>query len=431
MSTKTNTEYRKLFIYQVYVRSHTKEGTFVAFNNDLDRIQALGVDMVYFMPIHPIGQLKKKGGLGCPYSIQDYRAINPEYGTLEDFQTTVNAIHNRGMKVMIDVVYNHTSHDSVLLNQHPDWFMHDANGDLTSKEPHWSDVQDFDYQIGGQPLYRELIDTLLYWMDNGVDGFRFDVASFLPMDFLQQMHQELYAKNNNVVLLSESIDGPYNRHMRSRGFRILSESEIYQSFDMAYDYDIHKFYERYMRQELPLNRYLEELLRQDEIYPQNYIKMHNLENHDQVRVAHHLQSNPVKIDNWTAFIFFLRGSVMMYAGEEFCDVHQPSLFDKEDVVWTGRDITPLVQKLAQNIKKQDRIAYGKAHVEFQDKDAIVWSYSDQNGTLLGIFNVGDVCGKVNVNVPSGTYQNIIGDQTIIIKNGETELLKVPVVVLIK
>jgi len=194
MSTQTKIENRKLFLYQVYVRSHTKEGTFKAFNNDLDRIQDLGVDFVYFMPIHPIGVKGKKGSLGCPYSIQDYKAINKEYGTLEDFKETVKEIHDRGMKVMIDVVYNHTSDDSVLLKEHPEWFMHDENGNLTSKEPGWSDVQDFDYKAGGAPLYKELIDTLLYWMDLGVEGFRFDVGSFLPLDFLLQMKDAVKAK---------------------------------------------------------------------------------------------------------------------------------------------------------------------------------------------------------------------------------------------
>ncbi|QMS84735.1 alpha-amylase family glycosyl hydrolase [Candidatus Xianfuyuplasma coldseepsis] len=430
MSIHTNIENRKLFIYQVYVRSHTQEGTFKAFNKDLDRIQDLGVDMVYFMPIHPIGQKRKKGPLGCPYSIQDYRKINPEYGTLEDFKTTVNEIHQRGMTVMIDVVYNHTSHDSVLLEQHPEWFMHDEKGQLTSKEPGWSDVQDFDYQAGGEALVRELIDTLLFWIDQGVDGFRFDVGSFLPMDFLQQMELEVRAKNPNIVLLSESVHGGYCRHMRSRGFQVLSESEIYQAFDMAYDYDIQPFFEAYLNGEGTLNRYLEELLRQDEIYPQNYIKMRNLENHDFGRFAMYVKEDSVKIDNWTAFVFFARGSVMMYAGEECSDDHKPSLFEKEDVNWSGRNISDLVKALVP-IKKMDAVAYGALRIYPQSKDVIVMSYKHQQETIVGIFNVGNETGDISLNIADGTYQNLLADDSIIVSNKQLTLTKKPRIFKIK
>lgn len=426
MSIHTNTELRKLFIYQVYVRSHTQEGTFKAFNKDLDRIRDLGVDMVYFMPIHPIGKKRKKGPLGCPYSIQDYRKINPEYGTLEDFTITIDEIHKRDMTVMIDVVYNHTSHDSTLLKKHPEWFMYDQQGQLISKEPRWSDIQDFDFQAGGEALYRELIDILLFWMDQGVDGFRFDVGSFLPMDFLQQMEREVRAKNPNIVLLSESVHGGYCRHMRNRGFQVLSESEVYQMFDMAYDYDIQPFFEAYLNGKGTLHRYLEELLRQDEVYPQNYIKMRNLENHDFGRFAMYVKEDPVKIDNWTAFVFFARGSVMIYAGEEFSDAHKPSLFEKEDVHWTGRNISELIQALV-SIKKLNAIAYGALRIYPQAKDVIVMSYTYQQETIVGVFNVGNEIGDISLDIADGTYQNQIADEPITVSNKQLTLTKKPVI----
>ena len=119
---------RRSEINEEYVRSTTPEGTFKAIEPDLDRIAALGVDIVWFMPIHPIGELNKKGSLGCPYANRDYRTVNPEYGTLEDFLHLVEEIHKRGMKCIIDVVYNHTSPDSVLYNEHPECFYYNAAG---------------------------------------------------------------------------------------------------------------------------------------------------------------------------------------------------------------------------------------------------------------------------------------------------------------
>ncbi len=186
MSRMTNIDLRNLFIYQVYVRNHTDEGTFNAFDKDLDRIKDLGVDIVYFLPIHEIGQKQKKGNLGCPYSIKDYNSINHEYGTIEDFKTTIKEIHSRGMKVMIDVVYNHTSYDSKLLEEHPEYF-YKKDGQFANRVGDWWDITDLDYSVS-KNLWTELIDTLVYWARLGVDGFRWDVASLLPFDFLDMAH---------------------------------------------------------------------------------------------------------------------------------------------------------------------------------------------------------------------------------------------------
>ena len=115
-------------VYSIYVRNHTSEGTFRAVIPDLDRIRALGTDIIWLMPIHPIGVEGKKGTLGCPYANRDYRAVNPAYGTMEDFEALVREIHAHGMKCMIDVVYNHTSPDSVLYREHPEYFYRGPDG---------------------------------------------------------------------------------------------------------------------------------------------------------------------------------------------------------------------------------------------------------------------------------------------------------------
>lgn len=429
MSINTSVELRKLFIYQVYLRSHTPSGTISEFIQDLDRIQALGTDVVYFLPIHPIGVVKRKGSLGCPYSIQDYLAVNPEYGTLSDFQQAITDIHKRGMKVMIDVVYNHTSHDSVLLQKHPEYFLYDENGSLMLKEPHWSDIQDFDYNAG-KPLWDELVNTLLYWMKQGVDGFRFDVTSFLPLDFLLYAEKAMRALNPDVILLSESVHGGYLRHMRNKGYQVISESEIYQAFDMAYDYDIHQKYEAYLNGKGSLNSYLKAIILQEEIYPQNYIKMRNLENHDYGRFAAFVHSDPVKIDNWTAFNFFEKGSAMVYAGQEFSDTHKPSLFEKETLHRDGRDITPLIQKLA-TIMKYDHLVYGVFDIHLQDVDAACITYQYQNETIVGIFNLGNTTGTVRVPVSDGTYDNLLSTSKITIHNQTTQLTKEPFIFVVK
>jgi glycosidase len=329
------------------------------------------------------------------------------------------------MKVMIDVVYNHTSHDSVLLKEHPEYFMTDEDGNLTSKEPHWSDVQDFDY-ANDKGLWTELIDTLVYWLKLGVDGFRFDVTSFLPKAFLEEAVAAMVQENPDVILLSESVHGGYCRHMRNRGFDILSESEVFEQFDMAYDYDTHPQFEGYLNGHNTLNRYLEEVLKQEEIYPKNYIKMRNLENHDFGRFAPMVAENPVKIDNWTATSFFLKGSTMIYGGQEASATHKPSLFDKEDVDWSGRDLSPLIRKMA-TIVTMDHFVEGVFDITMQDMDVIVASYKYQGETIVGIFNVGDTAGNVKVPLPDGVYEDLLSKETITVTNNLTQCSKQPLI----
>ena len=184
MADDTPFHYRNMVIYQVYVRNHGPNGTFADVEADLERIRDMGVDVVYFMPIHPIGMLNKKGGLGCPYSIQDYEEVNPEYGTKDDFKSLIDHAHELGMKVMIDVVYNHTAHDSRLVAEHPEWFHQDEQGRPVTTVPDWSDVIDLKFEDPALPAY--LISVLTDWARLGVDGFRCDVASLLPLDFWQQ-----------------------------------------------------------------------------------------------------------------------------------------------------------------------------------------------------------------------------------------------------
>ena len=154
------------------------------------------------MPIHPIGVEGKKGSLGCPYANRDYRDVNPEYGTMEDFKKLVEEIHRRDMKCIIDVVYNHTSPDAVLLQEHPEFYYHDENGSTGNKIGDWSDVIDLDYDVPG--LWDYQIETLMGWA-RVVDGFRCDVASFVPVSFWT-MDEPAITANTPVLLKTKTTE---------------------------------------------------------------------------------------------------------------------------------------------------------------------------------------------------------------------------------
>ena len=188
MAFDTDRSLQNQLIYSVFVRNHTKEGTFRALIPDLDRIRSLGTDIIWLMPIHPIGEMNRKGTLGSPYANRDYRSINPEYGTPDDFRALADAVHARGMRIMIDVVYNHTSPDSVLWNEHPEFFYKKPDGRPGNHVGEWTDVIDLEYS--NMELWDYQIETLKRWAGI-VDGFRCDVASLVPVEFWKRARREV------------------------------------------------------------------------------------------------------------------------------------------------------------------------------------------------------------------------------------------------
>ncbi|MEZ4641794.1 MAG: alpha-amylase family glycosyl hydrolase [Chloroflexota bacterium] len=219
------------------MRNHGKDGTLANVTADLPRIREMGVDVVWFMPIHPIGQLNRKGGLGCPYSIQDYRSVNPEYGNKKEFELLCQYAHALGLKVMIDVVYNHTSHDALLLAQHPEWYHQGADGRPMTTVPEWSDIIDLDYH--NEALWDYQIETLQMWARAGVDGFRCDVASVVPLDFWRKARAAVAAVKPDVIWLAESVHASFVVGRRRNGLVAHSDGEVHEAFDLsAYDYDI-------------------------------------------------------------------------------------------------------------------------------------------------------------------------------------------------
>ena len=190
MAVDTAKSLRSQVMYSVFVRNYSPEGTFDALRADLPRLRALGVDVIWLLPSHPSGLAQRTGTLGSPYAIRDYRAVNPEYGTLADFIALTGAVHALGMRVIIDVVYNHTSPDSVLAQAHPEWFYRRPDGSFGNRVGDWTDIVDLDYGQSG--LWDYQIETLKYWAQY-VDGFRCDVAPLVPLAFWQRARREVAA----------------------------------------------------------------------------------------------------------------------------------------------------------------------------------------------------------------------------------------------
>jgi len=423
---KTSIKLRNNTLYQIFVRNHTPEGTFKGLIKDLDRIKDLGVDILYLLPIHPIGEKNRKGSLGSPYSVKNYREINPELGSLNDFLDLIEETHKRNMKLIIDVVFNHTSRDSMLLKAHPEWFYKDQNGQFNNRVGEWWDITDFDY-TKDKNLWIELADTLKYYTTLGVDGFRCDVASLVPIDFWKYARKEVSKINRKTIWISESVHGGFVKYIRDLGFEAWSESEIYQVFDMAYEYDVQPYFDGYLKGQRPLKDYLEAIARQDEIYPANYVKMKNLENHDFERIAAYVKDNQFKILNWFGFSFFQKGAFMLYAGGEYSSSHRPDLFEK-DLMKRNNDISEYLKKLIK-IKKRSVFSSGIYQVNIPEIDGVGYNtFENEQEIWHGIFNVGQVSGRIKTKLEDGLYRNQLSGKMLKVENGLIDLIQDPIVI---
>jgi glycosidase len=197
-------------IYEVNIRQYTSEGTFDAFAKHLPRLKAMGVDILWFMPIFPISETKKKGTLGSYYAVSNFRETNPEFGSKESFQNIIDRAHTLGMKVILDWVPNHTGWDHVWIKSNPEYYTQNSSGEIidpvdpgTGESWGWTDVADLNYDNAN--MRKQMIDDMLYWVNNHkIDGYRMDVAHNVPNDFWADASSQLFAANDSFYMLAES-----------------------------------------------------------------------------------------------------------------------------------------------------------------------------------------------------------------------------------
>ena len=424
MAANTNPQLQTQIIYSIYVRNHTPEGTFRAVIPDLDRIRALGTDIIWFLPIHPIGVSGKKGTLGCPYANRDYRSVNPAYGTMDDFKALVRDIHARCMKCMIDFGNNHTSPDSTLYHEHPDFFYHGADGKPGNKMGDWSDVIDLDYH--NPDLWAYQIESLKFWAGI-VDGFRCDVASFVPLAFWKAARKAVSEVNPDCIWLAETVHQSFGCLARAHSVPSELDYDMYEAFDMEYEYDIREAFDKYLQGSIALSHYLDMLNFQEAIYPANYNKLRFLENHDQPRICSYVTDEQA-LRNYTAMLYFLKGTTLLYAGQEFENDHLPSLFEKEPIDrHTGKDLTPLLKTLASIKRALGVPSFFRAEAD-DANDIAVMQRTGDTGHFIGVFSLKGVSAEVPVPAMDGVYENLLGGASVTVAAGKLSCAGEPVII---
>jgi cyclomaltodextrinase len=320
-------------IYEIYIPGYSQTGTFDGVTPGLERIKDLGADIIWLMPIHPIGEEGRKGSLGSPYAIKDYRGINPLLGDEASLKRLIEKTHALEMKIMLDVVYNHTAKDSLLVKEHPEWFLKDLDGNLTRKVADWSDIYDLDYS--NTDLWDYQIETLGKWLAMGIDGFRCDVAALTPIEFWNKA-RAILNRDREVIWLAESVHKGFVKYLRDRGFTAHSDPELHQAFDLTYDYDGFEYLEDYFRGRGELKEYLKYLYLQETLYPKEAIKLRFLENHDNERIGAIISESNI-LKNWVVFYSLLPGAILVWAGQEILFRRRTDFFEREILDWDNGD----------------------------------------------------------------------------------------------
>ncbi|HZJ89644.1 MAG TPA: alpha-amylase family glycosyl hydrolase [Bacilli bacterium] len=424
-----NKEYLKhATIYQVYPRNHTPEGTFQALIKDLERIKALDVDILYLLPIHPLGEKSRKGTLGSPYAIKDYYAINPEHGSLADFKALIRAAHELELKVMIDIVLHHTSPDAVLLKEHPEFYFL-INDELGNKVGDWSDIIDLDYR--NRALWDYMLKMLTYWAELGVDGFRADVAPMIPLEFWRYVRMNLDQKFPHLIWLSESVEPGFISFLKEHGHIGHTDLEMYEAFDVLYDYDIYPDLKAYLEGKKPLSVYVKGAKRQEKIYPEGYLKIRTIENHDTARIAA-LCENDTQLRNVTAWSFFQNGVGFLYAGQEVKATHRPTLFDQDTINLKVDDpqFYKFIEKLV-NLKRDELFSEYDIYRILNDgtDNTIMAVRVAETAAMYGFFNFAKEKAIFNVPLDDGLYRNLLGGE-VVVYNGKLKRSE-PTIILIE
>jgi len=306
-------------IYEVNVRQYSADGTFNAFAKALPRLKDMGVQTIWFMPITPISRQNRKGTLGSYYACSDYVSINPEFGTLKDFKSTVRKAHKLGLKVMVDWVANHTGWDHVWTKSNPEFYTKDEKGNFCPPFPDWEDVIHLNYS--NPELRKAMIQAMMFWVKEcDLDGFRCDMAHLVPVDFWKEARTELDALKP-LFWLAETEEVSYH-----------------EVFDASYAWQLLHAMEKFSKGETSINGLDEVLYMYDTVFPVTALRVFFTSNHDENSHSGSEYERMGEAARPFAVLCATRGGLpLIYSGQELPMVNKRlHFFDKDFIPWTGK-----------------------------------------------------------------------------------------------
>jgi glycosidase len=386
---------RDATIYSVYLRSFSQEGTFAGLEKRIPELKRTGVTVLWLMPIHPVGAKNRKGTLGSPYSVRDYYGVNPEFGTMADFKRLLGVVHKNGLKLIIDMVANHTAWDNPMIAEHPEWFTHDSSGAIVPPNPDWTDVADLDYSKPGLRKYME--DMMVWWVkDVGIDGFRCDVAEMVPTDFWESVRDRLDKVKSVMMLAEGSIP---EHHLKA--------------FDLSYSWNLYDQLGSILSGKSPASL-VDSLLKTESFqYPTGSLRLRFTTNHDKnawdAPAVEKFGVMPLKAA--TVLVNTIPGVPLLYTGEEVMNDKRLSLFEKVPVDWSrSRDLGTLNAALFHLREAHPALSAGgmvKLHSNC-DADVLAFLRTSGKDSVLTIINLHATVAEATINVPPAMREAVNG-----------------------
>jgi glycosidase len=416
-------------IYEANIRQYSPEGTFEAFRRDIPILKELGVKIIWVMPINPISKIKRKADgdtftseiedeeerkkyLGSYYSVSDYKAVNPEFGTLDDFKNLINTAHENEMYLILDWVPNHTGWDHPWITAHPDYYTQNEEGEIidpinpdTGKSWGWTDTADLNYD--NENMRKEMIADMKYWIENtAIDGFRMDVAHKVPPAFF-----------NEAITTMKKI----------RPIFMLAEAEqpelLKNGFDMHYAWEGHHLLNKIAKGESSVKDLDIYLIKQDSVLEKDNINMNFVTNHDENSWSGTLKERmPSNKEVFTALTYLLPGMPLIYSGQEYDLDYRLKFFEKDSIPKTKGNYFELLQKLGKLKNNNVALNGGKdaasyERIEIANENIFMFKRQKGDDMVIYIANLSNESTSFSIPI-SGDFNDYIYNSELSLKEGQ-------------
>ncbi|MFT6027222.1 MAG: glycosidase [Bacteroidia bacterium] len=389
-------------IYEVNLRQMTEEGTFKAFQDQhLDRLADMGIEILWFMPIYPIGEENRKGTLGSYYAVKNYQAVSAEHGSMEDFKALVDAAHAKRMKVILDWVANHTAWDNPWVTEHPEWYTTDSAGKMVPPVADWADVVDLNYD--NADMREEMIQSLEFWLrEADIDGYRCDVAEMVPHDFWMAAKARIDAVKPNFFLAEGE------------------PAELHEAFDMTYAWSFHHLMNEVSRGEKGASEIKAYWDEQASKYKAKDYRMQFITNHDEN------SWNGTAIERmgdyrkaFAVMSFTVPGMPLIYSGQEADMNKRLQFFEKDVIDWSNDSLADFYKNLVSIKTTNSVLVNGEnaAPIKFIDagnERVVIYSRASELEELIVMLNFSDADVSVDLEGDEykGVYSSLIDGGTI-------------------
>ncbi len=372
-------------IYEVNIRQYTAEGTFKAFETHIPRLKKMGVDILWLMPIQPIGQKNRKGSKGSYYSVKNYVEVNPEFGTFADFDSMIKTAHKNGMLVILDWVANHTAWDHIWMTEHSDWYTKDSTGKVIAPVPDWTDVADLNFDK--PELRKEMVNEMKFWIEKyDVDGFRCDVAMMIPTTFWDSARVELN-KVKPVFMLAEAEQ---TDHMKN-------------AFDMNYAWNFHHILNEISKGKMNVENLKAYIEKDKTEYEKSDLRMNFTSNHDENSWnGTEYDRMPESYKTFAVLTFTFPGMPLIYSGQEAGLNRMLKFFEKDSINWSNLEMADFYSNLI-NLKNKNKALWNGdfgGDIQFinnsNPKNVISFRRIKDNNIVLVIMNLSAKPVKFNL-----------------------------------